>query len=244
MAKKYVITADYDTIVAQVAAALADYYGAGVTVHYTSATVIVFSCAAISDKVIKMELVSAEFKLYYGDAWTSGTTITNQVTIQLASNGTATTDCYLLLYTTYLCFVDTNTNDGTWWLIAKTSNNRFVCLSFTISTVGSYSGWRYGYTTDGNRVYLFPLSINIEIKHPTGYLLKFPIMLHDGNGHLCLNSDGSAETIADIYLTPALAADIYLSSEVFAKRGPNNYNNMAAFSTTSCSLLIELDAEV
>ena len=57
--------------------ALLDYYGANVTIHADSTTQVIFSCAQVSDKVIKITGY-ADVRTYYGDAF-SGGDITNPV---------------------------------------------------------------------------------------------------------------------------------------------------------------------
>lgn len=243
MAKKYVITPDYNTIIAQFAAALTDYYDTGVTVHYTSATTIVFSCAAISDKVIRLDLVSAEFDYYYGDAWTSGTTITNMVTVQSGSNGTMVTNGYLVLGANFILFVDTNTSDSAILLIAKASNGKFVFITTTSSGTAAYYSNRSSYITDtGTRVYfLNTFGLSCEVLHPDGYLPKFPIMLIDNNQTMLLNSDGSIATIDGIYFTAKLSSSIYNSSDVFVHITTHFYNNYNVIGSYSCGILVELE---
>lgn len=242
MAKKYVITPDYNTIIAQFDAALTDYYDTGVTVHYTSATTIVFSCAAISDKVIRLDLASGGFKYYYGDAWTSRTTITNSVTVQSVS-GTMNTNGYLVLGANFILFVDTTTNHTAILLIAKASNGKFVFITTTSSVTATYISSRSSYITDtGTRVYfLNTVGLTCEFLHPDGYLPKFPIMLIDTNQHMLINNDGSVATIDGIYFTAKLSSSIYNSSDVFVHITTHFYNNYTVIGSYSCGILVELE---
>jgi len=61
--------------------ALEERYGEDLVVHYFEGEYLIFSCVAIADKVIKIARLNDNRLLafFYGDAWDSGSTITNQL---------------------------------------------------------------------------------------------------------------------------------------------------------------------
>ncbi len=69
-------------VIPELSKALTNKYSTGVTIHYTDINNIVFTCAAISTKTIKMYVSNnTRLILSYGDAWTGGSSITNAVTV-------------------------------------------------------------------------------------------------------------------------------------------------------------------
>jgi hypothetical protein len=243
-ASKYVITPDYLTIASQIAAALTDFYGAGVTIHYADGTNLVFSCPAICDKVIKMLLASSQFQFYCGNAWTSGTTITNSVTIQGESWGACVTDMYLILSDEFFLFVDPTTpTDPSTFLVAKTTDDTFFILTTVSNTSSAYSIPRYTYETAAmTRVYPLPLICGSNVKHPDGYLLKMPLLFIDANTKLMLNTDGTPLTIEGLYITPTVSVNIFDSSDVFVSSQARYFNNQSAIGPSNYGLLVELSS--
>ncbi|PKP53809.1 MAG: hypothetical protein CVT92_02435 [Bacteroidetes bacterium HGW-Bacteroidetes-1] len=180
MARKYIIAPTIPAILEGIANAIADYYGAGnYTIHYTDATNVIFSVPAIFDKVMRIQLtdLNSWIYAYYGNAWTSGTTITNQV---LFSNGNLNaiinSNSYLILGDTFFQLFTGSNPFGT-ILYGKLTNNTFAC--FSARTHQDYCDGMTPYTTvDNTRIYVYSMaSKKANILSASGKILKCPLFV-------------------------------------------------------------------
>ena len=117
MANSHVsISCAYDQCQADIATALTNKYSEGVTIHYKTINDLIFSCDAISSKVIRIRVAgrSSTISAYYGDAWTSGTTITNAVTfLTTVSSLGVPASMNMVLGTSFILLNCLTTNEGT-----------------------------------------------------------------------------------------------------------------------------------
>lgn len=192
------------------AAALTAKYGAGVTVHYSDNDSVVFSCPSISDKVIRISKIQVYYstagmmdQLYvaYGDAWTTGTTMTNPVVF---SGNTRTGSGIGTI--AYIDLADVVLGDS-FILIAFPTNRPQLCLIGRLtndSTIyygvvedNTYNGNCHGYVLDGKlgEVEIPTLS---DVFSDDGNFVAQPI-LFQRSGRILKNTDGTYATIPNLY---------------------------------------------
>mgnify|MGYP000850270049 CR=1 FL=1 len=182
--------------IADIKAALIAKYSGGVTTYYTDANNWIFSCPAISDKVLKIYF-SSGLCFYYGDAWTSGSTITNSV--QFAGYNVGTTSIIHLVLGTnlfYMCYLQTTILSGV-VVIAKMSNNNYICLGLS-GTNQSYNTYCRGRDTT-SAVDIVPISLSSAFMGTSNKLYKQSLLVLKLDGTVEVNSDGSLASIVDLY---------------------------------------------
>lgn len=183
------------TTIADIKAALQDKYGSGnVTVYYESTSYLIFACAALSNKVIKTYKLNAGVSFSYGDAWSSGATITNEVVfLSSGSSGTLTT-VHLVLGDNLFYMCCEADYDGV-ALIGKLSNNSCICVGFSAISGPSYSKGRN--TTNGTDLFIGTLSDGFT--DSAGKLYKqYPSFITSG-GAVEENADGSLAYLSGLY---------------------------------------------
>lgn len=196
MAKHYALGNSASVIREQVAAALQDYYGAGVTIHNSASEVIIFSCSAISDKVVKV-IFSNTSLWYYGDSYVSGTTISNQVEFARMAN-VFPTQAELVLADKFMLLLTWHGSTGyALTLVGEMTNGDFCVAGFVQSNTSSYYNATHTYNTTQDRE-LKAIIWNTGFKDANGKLYKQPLMFAAINGSLELNGSNPA-TIAGVY---------------------------------------------
>lgn len=194
-----------------ISAALTTKYGAGVTVHYTDTTNIVFACSAVCDKVIMLRLQKESYSdsewmdkiyAYFGDAWTSGTTITNPV--QFCGNSAVTSninmtstfsEINLILESTFLIIEGVGTSKHL-AIVGKLSNNKYAVLGLQHNAINVNS---HGYLTDNITAEAEIITTNSIFYGSTdGDLVLFPFALFQG-ALMLKNGDGTPATITGLY---------------------------------------------
>jgi hypothetical protein len=206
----YSISPTTDTLLS-IKNALQAKYGAGVTIHYQDAANLVFACNTLSNKVIKINYSNLRLSLYYGDAWTSGSTITNQVQWAGYSNGTNVfIDMILGDYTLMICSNQGTTILGLLIIIGKLTNDKYVCIAMIgTSTSGYYASYLGKQTSDN--LDIWPVCFSEPFASATGKLFKQPLILQKSDGIAELNGDGSIASFRDIYnCSHALANNVDL----------------------------------
>jgi len=184
------------TPIAEIKTALQTQYGSeNVTVHYESTAYLIFSCTYISEKVIKI-LWSTTIRCYYGDAYSSGATITNEVQFLGYPTGTASV-IHLVLGDSffYLVFLSSSTNSGV-AIIAKLTNNNYVCVGFLGSS--SYAIYTRGRdTTDSEDIVISTLDKGFV--NSLSKLYKQPLIFVKASGIIEETSGGELATISGLY---------------------------------------------
>lgn len=100
----------------------------GVTTLYLSTSAIVFTCTALSPKVMKFS--TAQYYGSFGDAWTSGIIITNEIIFGGNNFGSAPLTYKLVLGDTFLLLnvYNATATNSRLQLIGKLSNSNSICL--------------------------------------------------------------------------------------------------------------------
>lgn len=169
MAKHYALRGtSYTDVASDLATALLNYYGAGVTIHYNANGYVIFSCPAISDKVIKF--FGSNLVWDYGTAYVSGSTISNPV-LFAAQAAYANTD--LVLGDNFLLCTGWQMNDNTQVvLIGKMQSGDHVAMGWnsynasygkqfntTTGVANKSVGWTSGFRDASSKMYKTPLII-------------------------------------------------------------------------------------
>jgi len=187
------------TPIADIKAALIAKYGGGnVTVHYETTAYLIFGCTDIADKVIKIYWASSQLRIYYGDAWTSGSTITNEV--QFAGHNLGTTsEIHLVLGTNlfYLALLSSSINSMV-AIIAKMSNNDYICIGLIGTSTAAYNANSKGRNTTDATDLKF-VTLNSKFTSSTGTLYKQNVIIVKSDGSAEVNGDGGLATIADLF---------------------------------------------
>jgi len=201
------ISCAYDQCQADIATALTNKYSEGVTIHYKTINDLIFSCDAISSKVIRIRVAgrSSTISAYYGDAWTSGTTITNAVTfLTTVSSLGVPASMNMVLGTSFILLNCLTTNEGTrseLIIVGKATNGDSLVFGLTGRAIAS--------AIVNNICKDITSGINIKIVDfsasfcgVSNYLYKVPLLIADSSsGPLILNTDGSPAGIDDLYMS-------------------------------------------
>jgi len=179
--------ADCGTSLSNVDAALQAYYGAGVTIHSSSATRLIFSCAAASDKVIELLLSSSQLLGYYGDAY-SAPNITTSVTWGGSSTAGTVSKIHLVLCTnTIVVNALTTTQNSKVFIIGKLTNDAFAVAGMVGSSSSTYTPNHFAkLTASGTNLRLFDLTL--DVKSETGKIYKRPLIVWTVVGGVPLTS--------------------------------------------------------
>lgn len=156
MAKYYAVNS-----MADIKNGLLDYYGAGITIHTDSASLLIFSCPAIADKVIKFTGY-ADMIASYGDAYNGGD-ITNPVIFGASTTGGSTTAGFMVCggNTLLLNFLVSSVVSRL-WLIGKLDNDQYAVVGMTGHV--SYSANAIGkITTTNTDFYLLGMSNDYNV---------------------------------------------------------------------------------
>jgi len=163
---------------------------------YKDATNLIFT-TPLTGKVIKINILNTTTSIvraYYGDAWTSGTTITNSVTFSYASTGTdidlAAADLY----------ADTNffallakTNDGTYGLtyVGALDNGDVLVFGLGTSIDGTCAAFNMTDAVD-----LYPITFSpLGFKDASANLFTMPLMWANAAGVLEWNTSVPSGTV-------------------------------------------------
>lgn len=188
--------------------ALVAYYGDGVTIHYQSSSNLVFSCPQISSKVIRIDAFTSNsaVTMHYGDSWTSGTTIVNQVTF----SGNYSWGDNPNISSTEIVLGDN------FFLYNLTSGHPYIQAKVVLvakSSAGDSLVFSYVKSTDGN-VHLSELSKNVTknstitdfitfgapFKSPLGSIYKLPSHFYGSAGVFEI-SEGVPDFIPNIFIS-------------------------------------------
>jgi hypothetical protein len=211
------------TFIASLSAALTDKYGAGVTIHYTSSSILIFSCAAMfGTGAIKFNWDNATNKLYLyrGTGWTSGTSVDGSVTMLSPIVNAAWTDnSHVILGDTYLLYLGSagaSYIGECMLLIGKLSNNDYVFMfmckgSTSSSTVVSYD------ITAASAIY--PIVVGYNLSN-AGKLYRQPLYFALPGNLAVVNADTTLAYIADLYsVSYASTNNLIQANAIFSATG-------------------------
>jgi hypothetical protein len=239
------------TPIANIDAALIDKYGAyhettnptGALIHYSAAAGMVFSCSRLSNKVIKV-LWSASCLLHsYGDAWTSGTTITNEIAFTSTSTVGTSSEIHLILGDyTYLVNLLQGTQISRLALIGKMTNDDYGVLGLSGVNNSTYYANCIGRNTTTGAA-MRPSTWDIPFTGADGKLYRQrPAMYAHGGIGVQVNSDGSFAFFQDVYnASYSNAANILVLGATFLLTTGNMYMDGGALHLRTC-LLMEFEA--
>lgn len=195
-----------------IASALIEKYGAGVTIHFADATSIVFSCSSISDKVIKIikeytEYVAANewmdrLSAWVGDTWTSGVIITNPYQFSGNSRVTNSVDASALIVNEDIILGDKfmllwfNTARPQMMFVGKLTNSNFVVGGF-VAESGVYGGNAHFYITSDTLKSELKMETMANPFNNDSKYIAMPIIFTKA-GRVLKNIDGSFATIMEL----------------------------------------------
>lgn len=199
MHRKYTITLNSE--ITNIADAIADYYGAGnYTIHYQTAEYLVFEIPAVCDKVIRIRIRSGadNGSIYWGDAWTSGTTITNEVGLHNTLLN-FTIGSHLLLSQYSMCIFFENVRSQI-WALGQLNDGNFISFS------ASNHYYDYGInrlSSDNSLIHLyvptFPNSIGR--KTASNKIIKTPIYFLNSSGNIAEDTSNEPLYFKDVFMS-------------------------------------------
>lgn len=134
------------------------------TMHFQDSSNLVFSMPSVSNKVIQITMAGSTANIYYGDSWTSGTTLVNKVTVIYQTNALVNG---ILVFKPNLFAIAYNADAGNMYnnlaLFGKASDNSFYLLMGSGGN-SSDGGWRNLSTGD----VLIPIIPTFPILSPSG----------------------------------------------------------------------------
>lgn len=169
------------------------------SIKYQSSTHLIFS-TPLTTKIIKFwwnNDSNTEIYLYYGDEWTSGTAITNEVTFLKSYHGTGG----------YLTGIDVFADSNFFLIVWHTSNmsqyavgyvgslNNGDKLVFGLTAYDSGTFSKAMNLTDNIQLYPVGLQTVTGIRDAGGNLMSIPLMWTDTIGALEMNGENPAETV-------------------------------------------------
>lgn len=211
------------TFIADIKSALQTQYGSGnVTVHYETKNYLIFSCSVISNKVIRIYWSGSVLaNVQYGDAWTSGSTITNGVQFAGYSSGTASAFHLVLGDSFFLLVWLAATQVSGVIIIGKMTNDKYICAGLMgQSTYAMYTTSRN--TTDN--VSIFPVTFSNGFTGSSSKLYKSQIIY--------VRSDGTVEE----ELGGNIAGITGLYNISYYTGGPSSLVKAANYLITPCNL--------
>ncbi len=225
MANSYYSISVTNTTIAEIKNALESKYGAGIIVHFQDSNNIIFSCTALSNKVQRIYYSYNRLFFYYGDAWTSGATITNQNPWAGYNHGACEyIDMILGDNTFFICANQGSALKGILIIMGKLTNDKYALFSAVAST---YYASSYLAKNTIDNVDLFPICFSEGFAAANGKLYKQPLILQRLDGKVEINNDGSIASFRDIYNcshalpnTDSLVGTNYLMSAANIYTGP------------------------
>jgi hypothetical protein len=180
---------------------------------YQSATYLVFT-TPLTSKVIKIYAATGTTSvvIYYGDAWTSGSTITNQVTFFSCSSG-ITLVSIIADTTWFFIACESSTSYMGYGYVGALSNGDVVVFGFAGSSSNS-NNIGFDITTG---IQIRPITFNRTIKDATGHLYSFPLYwVKITDNSIILDGTNPASTVG-----VKVAGYVYNSATI--DKGPGYY---------------------
>ena len=234
---------DCGTDILAVGTAMTAYYGTyhvdnnptGVTIHLSSGTTLIFSCTAITDKVIKLTHASNDLRGYYGDAYESGD-ITNPVEWGGSTTAGSSSKLHLILTdNTLVLNAILPTINSRLYLIGKLNSGAYAVVGMMGHS--AYSMGAFGYlTATQSQVFLFGLTT--DMKSESGLIFKAPLLIYTTAGGVPLTGSDPV-AFQDVYsCSRILGAAVCHKGDTYFITTSNMYFDSAAVALV-CGLLVE-----
>lgn len=185
---------------AAIVAALREYYGEGITIYGSSSSELVFAIPSISTKVIR--IYGTGQYLAFGDAWTTGTSITGNVVTAVAHNragsGVAGT---LLLHDTGLMYTYTDSYNFQTCLFKLSNGSAIAGGTTSYNYTADYQGERWYRLDDLLEIINIPFTLPSNVIYPTGGIVTWPMTFMTTSGVAILNVDGTFADALDFKKT-------------------------------------------
>lgn len=175
------------------------------TTHYKDSDCIIFTTPLITGKVIKFKFENSAYTRswwYYGDTWSSGETITNQISF-MYTNDVLDAGCSgvdLIADTNFFILTYKSGAVPAYSVayVGKLDNNDQIL--FALSTYSPSEGGGLGMNITQNRqIYLVGITANGSahgmFKDPSGNLLGLDLMCYYGGGILEMNGANPAKVV-------------------------------------------------
>lgn len=214
MAKYYSLT--YSTFATDLAAALTDYYGDGVTIESASGKDVKFSCPQICDKALTLKAIqpwdgapTVVFKAVFDD-------VTLQATERYSSTSVVKA-IHLVLADNFLLgqVVETKSYSNS-ILLAKTTNGRFMRLCGLTQQSECTGTCRFTDQTESTPVwFMIPYQKTLRLGK------KMPVVKSQFavNGQVEMNDDGTIAHIDGLYLTGETHSGGFVGLNFFLSHG-------------------------
>jgi hypothetical protein len=238
MARKYEI--NFSTEIADIATAIADYYGVGnYTIHYQTTEYLVFEIPAVCDKVMRIRILynTAGGTFAWGDAWTSGSTITNAVAIHSYFQPIQAAS-YLVLSPNCFKYFSMNSY-GDIIIVGKTSNGLYAAFGF-LSNSGLSSRGTPKISSDNSNIYpLVFSSQNHNIKTASNKTIKIPLYIINSTGQIITDNDDNPIYMLDTSICKA--ASILDADNIFIYYSTFYYNIYTTYGGFMAAFIDEID---
>ena len=197
---------DYLNALADIKAALLDYYGAyndpanpdGVNILYDETYYLIFTCTAIADKPIRVYVNSSErIFINWGSGYTAGDNLDDPVAFLGTDNTGTPSEMHLVLAPHTLLITQLlSTLYSKMGIIGQLTNGDYAVLGMvgqSNNTVGT-AGYN---TTDGTQFY--PTALDTAFQSSDGKLYTQNLILRGAVSGVELNADGSIASFQDIH---------------------------------------------
>ena len=231
---------DYLNTLADIKAALLDYYGAydastnpdGVNILYDETYYLIFTCTAIADKLIRVNVNSSErIFMYYGSGYTAGSNLDDPVAFLGTDNTGTPSEMHLVLAPHTLLITQLlSTVNSKMGIIGQLTNGDYAVLGMVGAGNSAYTVGTAGYnTTDGTQFY--PTTLDTAFQSSDGKLYTQNLILRGAVSGVELNADGSIASFQDIHNAS------YVTDRASAVWG-------ATFVLTYCNLYMDVGVAV
>lgn len=197
MATKYNISiTNYLTTIDGIEAAL-NAKGLITATLYKASGYLIFT-TPLTDKVVKIRITSnmQDFFIYFGDAWVSGSTITNQIQFGVLDVTNPVTALDVIVDANYFIIVwQVNSYYAGVCYIGALDNGDVLVFSMNSSSAAAHNSMTQAVniTTGSN---LYPISFNnTGFKDPAGNIFTMPLMWADSANNLQMNGNNPSGTL-------------------------------------------------
>lgn len=183
-------------------------------IHYSNDDQVIFSCPSVSDKVLSVykeqqyhdgDEYFDKLAVSYGDAWTSGTTITNPVPFCGNARKTSAIDAYgyiekaqVILGDSFI-LINFECSRDQMAIMGKLTNGKYVCLGFNYES--GHCAETHGYITEGNIGEILIPTVTEPFKDDLRHVLM-PVIFSLNGSSVLKNADGTFATIPGLYNIP------------------------------------------